>query len=284
MQALIGYLLALTVFVGGGYAGTQWLITPDDLPSAVAIKKSTDPLKSTRARLLARKRHEAAAERAANATPAVNSPSAPEQGAATVAQARDDQVVTDARDGNMATKAELVKAEPVKDKSPSVAAIGAPAETRKSQISWSSQNATARTVPEAGVISTPGTIDVAAAVSLEATISGAAASSNGDVSAARPDTGPQPRAEIIQPLQRRAAMTSEPAVAEKKASAVSREARIAYRRERVAQKPPAQTRLTSSARKPVMMILRTIEFPDGRRVQRLLPMPRYRQASAFADD
>jgi hypothetical protein len=40
-----------------------------------------------------------------------------------------------------------------------------------------------------------------------------------------------------------------------------------------------------------MMILRTIEFPDGRREQRLLPMSqaragyaRYGSVSAFADD
>ena len=30
MQLLIGYLVALAVFLGGGYAGIQWLLTPDD--------------------------------------------------------------------------------------------------------------------------------------------------------------------------------------------------------------------------------------------------------------
>jgi hypothetical protein len=50
-------------------------------------------------------------------------------------------------------------------------------------------------------------------------------------------------------------------------------------------------RIASSSRQPVMMILRTIEFPDGRREQRLLPMSqarsglaRYGSISAFAGD
>jgi hypothetical protein len=79
-----------------------------------------------------------------------------------------------------------------------------------------------------------------------------------------------------------AVRTSEPAVSrEAEAPAAKKEARL--------KKKPVE-RIASSSRKPVMMMLRTIEFPDGHREQRLLPMsearasaPRY-GLSAFADD
>ena len=40
----------------------------------------------------------------------------------------------------------------------------------------------------------------------------------------------------------------------------------------------------SSSSKPVMMILRTVEFPDGRREERLLPMNRSRRTSLRTED
>jgi len=40
----------------------------------------------------------------------------------------------------------------------------------------------------------------------------------------------------------------------------------------------------SSGSKPVMMILRTVEFPDGRREERLLPMNRLRRTSLRTED
>jgi hypothetical protein len=42
--------------------------------------------------------------------------------------------------------------------------------------------------------------------------------------------------------------------------------------------------MQSSHSKPVMMILRTVEFPDGRREQRLLPMNRSRSTALRAED
>jgi hypothetical protein len=42
--------------------------------------------------------------------------------------------------------------------------------------------------------------------------------------------------------------------------------------------------IQSSSSKPVMMILRTIELPDGRREERLLPMNRSRRTSLRTED
>lgn len=42
--------------------------------------------------------------------------------------------------------------------------------------------------------------------------------------------------------------------------------------------------MQSSSSKPVMMILRTVEFPDGRREERLLPMNRSRRTSLRTED
>src|SRR5882762_10106033 len=33
MQLLLGYLVALAVFLGGGYAGVHWLLAPDNSPA-----------------------------------------------------------------------------------------------------------------------------------------------------------------------------------------------------------------------------------------------------------
>ena len=75
------------------------------------------------------------------------------------------------------------------------------------------------------------------------------------------------------------------------ASEPASHAEMATNKKQAASKKKRAERYASSSRKPVMMILRTIEFPDGRREQRLLPMSearaglaRYRSVSAFADD
>jgi hypothetical protein len=86
----------------------------------------------------------------------------------------------------------------------------------------------------------------------------------------------------------KASPASEPAAGRSEAAIDKKQA--VYKKEAVSQKKRVE-RVASSSRKPVMMILRTIEFPDGRREQRLLPMSqarsgfaRYGSISAFAGD
>jgi hypothetical protein len=49
-------------------------------------------------------------------------------------------------------------------------------------------------------------------------------------------------------------------------------------------KKAGKRNMQSSSSKPVMMILRTVEFPDGRREERLLPMNRSRRTSLRTED
>jgi hypothetical protein len=87
---------------------------------------------------------------------------------------------------------------------------------------------------------------------------------------------------IRKPSEAKTGASSEPPAARSEA---------AINKKQAASKKKHVERVASSSRKPVMMILRTIEFPDGRREQRLLPMAearagllRYRNVSAFAGD
>jgi hypothetical protein len=54
--------------------------------------------------------------------------------------------------------------------------------------------------------------------------------------------------------------------------------------EAVKGKKVGKRNMQSSRSKPVMMILRTVEFPDGRREERLLPMNRSRRTSLRTED
>lgn len=216
MAALIGYLVTLAVFLGGGYAGMQWLTAPVDIPAAVALHRSIEPVKSTRAMLLARKRHEAAAEREASATPmATTVPPVEDEAASPTVESA---VMT------VGTESTIVN-EPVQP----------------------------REVPRSVTVAdTP--VDKPTVVSSPVSTLGTANAKTAESKPAEKKVG-------------RAVLTRDEGEA-----TGSRRISVLKRR--------AATRLAS--RKPVLMILRTIEFPDGRREQRLLPMPRYRQA--FADD
>jgi hypothetical protein len=86
----------------------------------------------------------------------------------------------------------------------------------------------------------------------------------------------------------KASPASEPAAGRSEVTTNKKEA--VYKKEAVSKKKRVE-RVASASRQPVMMILRTIEFLDGRREQRLLPMSqarsgfaRYGSISAFAGD
>lgn len=245
MPALIGYLLTIAVFLGGGYAGMQWVTAPQDIPAAVAAHGSVEPVKSTRAKLLQRKRHEEAAEREANAKPTATAvPSAPAEAVPSVVKP---DAVT-ARAGPVAVSNPVQREE--------ISQPAAVADKPLLEVSSASKAAAM-----AGDKSTTAVASMQSEVPLD--------NRTATVGIAAPLAAPP----LVQPI-------GEPKSAEKKtARSISPRQATESKRGRAA-KRRATTRLAS--RKPVMMILRTIEFPDGRREQRLLPMPRYRQA--FADD
>lgn len=249
MQLLIGYLVALAVFLGGGYAGVQWLLTPED-PSVLAQNPRTEPAsarlvnakKIRDARALHRKQAETLAD--AGSKPGV-APAASEAGEAPpskMAERSDtpaapdrplDAVVPDVPAATVAAN------DPKLDAKAEVAPLMAP-----EKIKPVPSNSQPRQGP--------------------------AGKSDGEGGVAK------------KPVEAKAGPASEPTAAHGEAATNKKQA--AAKKKRV-------ERIASSSRKPVMMILRTIEFPDGHREQRLLPMaqararlPQYGSISAFADD
>jgi len=249
MQLLIGYLVALAVFLGGGYAGVQWLLTPDE-PSALAQNSRAEPAsarlinakKIRDARALHRKQAETLAETRPEAAPKASEARA-EGGEAGSAKIADHSDTTAAADRSQVAAVPEVPAATVAANDPKL-------------------DARAEVTP----VAAPEKIRP---VADESQARQRAGKSDGDSIAAS------------KPIEAKAGSASD---------AIATHAEAAVNKKHAAKKKRAE-RIASSSRKPVMMILRTIEFPDGRREQRLLPMAearsglaRYGNVSAFADD
>jgi hypothetical protein len=247
MQLLFGYLVALAVFLGGGYAGVQWLLTPDEPP---ALAQNAHP-QSASARLInakklrdARALHRRQAESLAEGpepAPARNEPNA---------------VVADGEDRSAKTA----------DQSRSLVAADAPKDVAPPQVAANDPKLDARA-------------EVNPAVTPE------------KIKAVQNESQSQPKPAGKTGGESVAARKSVEAKAGAASGAAAGRSEAAIDRKQAASKKKRVERFASSSRKPVMMILRTIEFPDGRREQRLLPMAearsglvRYGNVSAFADD
>lgn len=253
MQLLIGYLVALAVFLGGGYAGVQWLLAPDDPPALTqnsraesASSRLINAKKIRDARALHRKLAESLAKDGVKPAPA---------------QAESSVVVADDED----------RSAKIADRSGTRAAADA------------SQDAATPQVADATVAANDPKLDARADVNPIVTPEKVKAVQNESEAQQRP--AGNTAAESVaarKPIETKAGPASEPAAARSEAAITKKVA--------VSKKKRAE-RVASSSRKPVMMILRTIEFPDGRREQRLLPMSqarsglaRYGSISAFAGD
>lgn len=249
MQLLIGYLVALAVFLSGGYAGVHWLLTPDD-PPALADKSTSARLINAKkirdARALHRKQAETLAEAGVKPAPARNPP---------------DPVVAGGEDRSVTTA----------DQSDRRATADAP------------QDAAATEVPAATVAANDPKLDARAEISPAATPEKIKPVQNESQAPQKPAAKTDGQTVAARkPIEAKPAPASEPP---------SSRTETATNKKQAASKKKRAERYASSSRKPVMMILRTIEFPDGRREQRLLPMSearaglaRYRSVSAFADD
>jgi hypothetical protein len=249
MQLLIGYLVALAVFLGGGYAGVQWLLAPDE-PATLASRAESassrliHAKKIRDARALHRKLAQSLAEDGDRPAPAPKSSEA-------VAEAGEQ------RPAKIADQPET----------------RAPADAPKDA---------AEAVPAAAVAANDPKLDARAEVSSVDTAEKIKPAQNEPQARQRPTgkTGGESAA-ARKSAEAKPAPASEPAAA--RSQAVTSKKQAAAKKQRVER--------IASSRKPVMMILRTIEFPDGRREQRLLPMAEaraglagYGNVSAFADD
>jgi hypothetical protein len=256
MQFLIGYLVALSVFLGGGYAGVQWLLAPDDPAAAVgdgsragsaSTSRAINAKKLREARALHRKVAESLAEDGVKPAPAA-------------AGDGDDRSVKVADPSNVRAAADAARPH----------------------------------VPDTAVLAPDPKLDARAEISAVATPEQIKAVHNESDAQQRPagktDSAPvAPR----KPTETRAGPASEPAAGHSEVPIAKKQAvkKQAVNKKEAVSKNKRGERFALSSRKPVMMILRTIEFPDGRREQRLLPMAQarsglagYGSVSAFADD
>jgi hypothetical protein len=252
MQLLIGYLVALSVFLGGGYAGVQWLFAPDE-PASLAEKSRPE---SASSRLInAKKIRDARAlhRRQAEALAEGVKPAAASQATETVADSGPERTVN----------------------------VAAPPDTRAAADA--SHDAVMPQVPAATVATNDPKLDARAEITPLVTPEKIKPVRNESDARQKPagKTGADGIA-LRKSTETKAASVSEPSAGHSQAPANKKQA--------VSKKKRIE-RMASSSRKPVMMILRTIEFPDGRREQRLLPMAearagltRYGSISAFADD
>ena len=247
MQLLLGYLVALAVFLGGGYAGVQWLLTPAE-PSALAQNSPAsarliNAKKIRDARALHRKQAETLAETRPEVAPKASEVAAAEGGEAGSAKIADHSEPPAAADRSQVAAVPEVPAatvaanDPKLDARAELTAVAAPEKIRP--------------------------------VADESQARQRAGKSDGDSIAAS------------KPIEAKAGSASD---------ATAAHAEAAVNKKHAAKKKRVE-RMATSSRKPVMMILRTIEFPDGRREQRLLPMSqaraglaRYGSVSAFAAD
>lgn len=258
MQLLIGYLVALAVFLGGGYAGVQWLLTPEE-PSALAQNSRAEPAsarlinakKIRDARALNRKQAETLAE--AGVKPAV-APKGSEAASEVASEA--------AAEGGETGSAKIADHSDTPATADRSQAAATPEVAAKVAANDPKLDARAEVTP----VATPEKIKPVPDESQAR--QRPAGKGDGDSVVAR------------KPVEAKAGPASEP---------TATRAEAAINKKQAAAKKKRVERIASSSRKPVMMILRTIEFPDGHREQRLLPMaqarlPRYGSVSAFADD
>jgi hypothetical protein len=255
MQLLIGYLVALSVFLGGGYAGVQWLLAPDDPAAAVADGSRAGSASTSRA-INAKKLREARALHRKVAESLAEDGVRP-----AAAQNESDVAVADRED----------RSAKIADRSGARAAADALTDAARPQV------------PDTTVAANDPKLD------------------------ARAEVSPVVKPEKIKTVQNESEAQQRPAgktdsvaarkSVETKAGPAAGHSEVSTNKKQVAHKKEAVVknkraeRFASSSRKPVMMILRTIEFPDGHREQRLLPMSqaisglaRYGSVSAFADD
>jgi hypothetical protein len=269
MQLLIGYLVALSVFLGGGYAGVQWLLAPDDPAAAVAdgsragsasTSRAINAKKLREARALHRKVAESLAEDGVKAAPAQNESDVAVAVAVAVADRED-------------------RSAKIADRSDARAAADASTDANRPQV------------PDVTAVANDPKLDARAEVSPVVKPEKIKTVQNESEAQQKPAGKPAGKTESVaarKSVETRAGPASEPAAGHSEVP-ISKKPAV-NKKEAVAKNKRAE-RYASSSRKPVMMILRTIEFPDGRREQRLLPMSqarsglaRYGNVSAFADD
>jgi len=270
MPALFAYLLAISIALGGGYAGLRWLAAPDG---------STGQRSSASAKL-PNKGKKLPEKPDSNITTMTEAESRPKD--------RDKTEIT-ASTASSGTSNKV--ASEISRNEPGVSEVSPKAPTQKDDD-----------VPVLGGGCTP--IGVTASGKLVFPMQCQAflephrgpedfqvpVSTNPPEKVAPPKerqaAEPAPSADQITGLNREGSLTNEAnaKVEEVSPSGETKPGRENSEPEVVKGRNVGKRNMHSSGSKPVMMILRTVEFPDGRREERLLPMNRSRRTSLRTED
>jgi hypothetical protein len=252
MPALFAYLLAISVALGGGYAGLRWLAAPD---SSTGQQSSASTKLSNKGKKLPEKPD----SKISRMTEAESGPKDKDKTEITASTAPDGTPEASRNE-------------------PGVSEVSPKAPTQKDDD-----------VPGGGC--TPIGVTASGKLVFPMQCQAFLEPHRGPPETVAPPkerqaAEPAPSAAQITGLNREGSFTNE---ANAKVEGVSRSGETKPGRENsepevVKGRNVGKRNMHSSGSKPVMMILRTVEFPDGRREERLLPMNRSQRTSLRTED
>ena len=253
MPALFAYLLAISIALGGGYAGLRWLAAPDSSPGQQSSASAKLPNKGKKL------------------------PGKPDFNVTTMTEAESGPKDRD--------KTEIIASTAPTGTSNKVAPEASRNEPGVSEVSPKAPTQKDNDVP--GGECTP----------IGVTASGKLVFPMQCQAFLEPHRGPEdflvplssnPPETVAPPKERQAARSftneANAKVEDVSPSGETKPGRENSEPEVVKGRKVGKRNMHSSGSKPVMMILRTVEFPDGRREARLLPMNRSRRTSLRPED
>ena len=268
MPALFAYLLAISIALGGGYAGLRWLAAPDS---------STDQHSSASAKL-PNKGKKLPEKSDSNVTTMTEAESGPKD--------RDKTEIT----ASTAPSGTSNKVAPEASRNePGVSEVSPKAPTQKDDDVPGGE-CTPIGVTASGKLVFPMQCQAFLEPRRGPEDFQVPVSTNPPEKVAPPKerqaAEPAPSADQITGLNREGSLTNEAnaKVEDVSPSGETKPGRENSEPEVVKGRKVGKRNMHSSGTKPVMMILRTVEFPDGRREERLLPMNRSRRTSLRTED
>jgi hypothetical protein len=268
MPALFAYLLAISIALGGGYAGLRWLAAPD---SSTGQQSSASAKLPNKGKKLPEKPD-------SNVTTMTEAGSGPKD--------RDEAEVT----ASTASSGTSNKVAPEASRNePGVSEVSPKAPTQKDDDVPGGE-CTPIGVTASGKLVFPMQCQAFLERHRDPEDSHVPVSTNPSESAAPPKerqaAEPAPAADDNKGLNRGGSARTEPyaKVEDVSASDEVKAGKESPEPEGLKGKRVGKRGMPSSHSNPVMMILRTVEFPDGRREQRLLPINRSRSPALRAED
>jgi hypothetical protein len=268
MPALFAYLLAISVALGGGYAGLRWLAAPDSSTGQQSSAGAKLPNKGKKL------------------------PEKPDSNVTTMTEAENgpkDRDKTEITSSTVPSGTSNKVAPEASRNEPGVSEVSPKAPTQKDDDVPGGE-CTPIGVTASGKLVFPMQCQAVLERHRGPEDSHVPVSTNPSESAAPPKerqaAEPAPSADQITGLNREGSSTNE---ANAKVEDVSPSGKTEPSRENsepevVKGRKLGKRNMHSSGSKPVMMILRTVEFPDGRHEERLLPMNRSRRTSLRTED